>query len=144
MKIFNFLAATVLSLGMLNFVSCSSKTETLHNDICEELEEAAEILQSECITWEDTQDVAKELNKIADNLYALTEKAEKDEAKLDEEKEALTKKERKELGEKFDAQTKAANSKWESAVKAFNERDSVRKSKAVQNAIKRVNSYGHL
>ena len=144
MKIFNFLAATVLSLGMLNFVSCSSKIEALCDDLCEELEEAAEILQDECITWDDTQDVAKELNKIADNLYALSEKVEKDEAKYKEEDESLTRKERKELKEKYRAQYKAAQEKWENAVKTFEERDKVRESKAVKNAITRISSYGLL
>ena len=144
MKIFNFLAAAVFSLGMLNFVSCSSKTEALCDDLCEEMEKAAEILQDECITWDDTQDVAKELNKIADNLYALSEKAEKDDAKFKEEEESLTRKESKELNEKYRAQYKAAQENWENAVKTFEDRDKVRESKAVKNAINRISSYGHL
>ena len=140
MKIFNFLAATVLSLGMLNFVSCSSKIEALCDDLCEELEKAAEILQDECITWDDTQDVAKELNKIADNLQDILEDAEKDRAKFKEEEESLTRKERKELKEKYRAQYKAAQEKWENAVKTFEDRDKVRESKAVKNAIRRIES----
>ena len=140
MKIFKFLAATVLSLCTLNFVSCTSKSEALCDDLCEELEKAAEILQDECITWDDTQDVAKELNKIADNLYALSEKVEKDEAKYKEEDESLTRKERKELKEKYSAQYKAAQEKWENAVKTFEDRDKVRESKAVKNAIRRIES----
>lgn len=142
MKIFKFLAAATLSLGMLNFVSCSSKSESLCNDISEEYEEAAEILQGECLSWEDTQDVATDLNKIADNLYDISKKAEKNAIKMKEELESMTKKENKELDEKLEAKMKAAREKWNDAVEAFTKREAVKDSEAVKNAIKRINSSG--
>ena len=140
MKVFKFLATTAASIGMLSIVSCSSKTESYIDDIYDELEDATEVLKEDCNEWEDTQDVAEELNEIADNMHEITKDAQNDATKYLKELKSMTPEEVKEMQKDIQERVKEANQQWDSAKEAFQKNDKVRNSEAVEGAINRIDA----
>ena len=138
MKIFKFLAVGAVSFGMLNLVSCSTKTESLTDDIMDELADAAEILNEDCENWEDTQDAAEDLNEIADNLHEILLDLKKNRRKYEEEYLGMTPKEIKEISKNMEEDRKETMKEFMAAREKFQKNKEVCKSESVQHALNRI------
>ena len=140
MKIFKFLAVGAVSFGMLNLVSCSSKTESLTDDIMDELADVTEILNEDCKNWEDTQDVAEDLNDIADNLHEIYLDLKKDRRKYEDEYLGMTPAELKEIEKNMEDDHKETMKEYMEAREKFEKNKDVNKSASVRHALQRIDS----
>ena len=140
MKIFKFLAVGAVSFGMLNLVSCSTKMESLTDDIMDELADAAEILNEDCENWEDTQDAAEDLNEIADNLHEILLDLKKNRRKYEEEYLGMTPEEIKEIEKNMEEDHKETMKEFMAAREKFQKNKEVCKSASVQHALNRIDA----